>query len=184
MRIRAGYDIAYECPQPTPMLLVLNIHPSRRVGSADRRRRSTFDPPVEAWNYVDGFGNVCTRITAPAGRTTIVHRLRDLRRRPARRRRDRSRRSTTSSDLPDDVLVFLLGSRYCETDRLGEFAWATFGETPPGWARVQAICDFVHDHIAFDYRTPTRCAPPTAATTTGPGSAATSRIWRSRSAGA
>ena len=55
-------------------------------------------------------------------------------------------------DLPDDVLVFLLGSRYCDTDRLGDFAWAQFGQTAPGWSRVQAICDFVHAHIAFNYQ--------------------------------
>ena len=58
------------------------------------------------------------------------------------------------------MLVFLLGSRYCDTDRLGDFAWAQFGGTEPGWPRVQAIVDFVHDHIAFDYQNadPTRTA--------------------------
>jgi transglutaminase-like putative cysteine protease len=55
-------------------------------------------------------------------------------------------------DLPDDVLVYLLGSRYCDTDRLGDFAWSRFGSTPHGWARVQSICDFVHQHIRFDYQ--------------------------------
>ena len=87
-------------------------------------------------------------------------------------------------DLPDDALVFLLGSRYCETDRLGDFAWQTFGATEPGWARVQAIVDFVHDHITFSYRTPTRSGPPGARSTTGSASAATSRTSPSRSAAA
>jgi transglutaminase-like putative cysteine protease len=54
-------------------------------------------------------------------------------------------------DLPDESLVFLLGSRYCDTQRLSETAWSLFGQTPPGWARVQAICDFVHNHISFGY---------------------------------
>jgi hypothetical protein len=54
-------------------------------------------------------------------------------------------------DLPAETLVFLLGSRYCETDRLSEPAWNLFEKSPPGWARVQAICDFVHRHIAFGY---------------------------------
>jgi transglutaminase-like putative cysteine protease len=54
-------------------------------------------------------------------------------------------------DLPDEALMFLLASRYCETDRLSEIAWSLFGKTPLGWGRVQAICDFVHQHIAFGY---------------------------------
>ena len=54
-------------------------------------------------------------------------------------------------DLPPDTIVYLLGSRYCETDRLSDIAWKLFENTPPGWARVQAICDFVHRHIAFGY---------------------------------
>ena len=55
-------------------------------------------------------------------------------------------------DLPDEALVFLLGSRYCETDRLSEIAWSLFGTTPLGWGRVQAICDYVHQHIVFGYK--------------------------------
>src|SRR4051812_36510700 len=57
----------------------------------------------------------------------------------------------TVQTLPADTLLFLLGSRYCETDRLADEAWRLFGTTPPGWARVQAICDFVHAHITFAY---------------------------------
>ena len=88
-------------------------------------------------------------------------------------------------DLPDDVLVFLLGSRYCETDRLSDTAWSLFGDTPPGWARVQAICDYVHDHITFGYEH----ARPTRTAWDGlhgaqAASAATSRTSRSRSAAA
>ncbi len=53
--------------------------------------------------------------------------------------------------LPEETLVFLLGSRYCETDLLSETAWKLFGGAPPGWGRVQAVCDFVHGHIEFGY---------------------------------
>lgn len=150
MKIRAGFNIAYQCPQPTQMLLVLDVHPSRRpdlLSEAIIR----FDPPVEARGYIDSFGNACTRITAPAGviqmsSEFLVH--------------DSGRPDVVAwdavqhdiKDLPDEVLVFLLGSRYCDTDRLGDFAWANFSSTPPGWARVQAICDFVHGHIAFNYQ--------------------------------
>ena len=63
-------------------------------------------------------------------------------------------------DLPEDTLVFLMGSRYCETDLLSNAAWQLFGQTAPGWQRVQAICDFVHNHIVFGYENarPTKTA--------------------------
>ncbi|RWM67893.1 MULTISPECIES: transglutaminase family protein [Mesorhizobium] len=150
MRIRAGFNLAYECPQPTPMLLVLDIHPSRRVDLLTEQIIG-FDRPVDARGYIDVFGNLCTRIEAPAGLTTIstnfeIH--------------DTGKPEIVAAgavqhdikELPDNVLRFLLGSRYCDTDRLGDFAWTSFGNTAPGWARVQAICDFVHEHITFNYQ--------------------------------
>jgi transglutaminase-like putative cysteine protease len=150
MHIRAGYSLSYDCPQPTPMLLCLNIHPARRADLLTPQVLH-FSPQLDSWDYTDAFGNVCTRITAPVGRTTISTEFEiydtgtpdyvpfdavqhDIR------------------DLPDDVLVFLLGSRYCETDRLPNIAWSMFGHTPLGWPRVQAILDFVHGHIQFDYQ--------------------------------
>ncbi|RJT29848.1 transglutaminase family protein [Mesorhizobium waimense] len=150
MRIRAGFNLTYECPQPTPMLLVLEIHPSRRVDLLTEQVIG-FDRPIEARGYTDAFGNACTRIEAPAGLTTISTRFEIY---------DTGKSDVVVPDavqhdikeLPDDVLRFLLGSRYCDTDRLGDFAWANFGSTTPGWARVQAICNFVHGHIAFDYQ--------------------------------
>ncbi|WP_086994450.1 transglutaminase-like domain-containing protein [Rhizobium sullae] len=149
MKIRAGFTIGYECVQPTPMLLVLNIHPSRRPDLLTAQVLS-FNRPIEAWNYTDGFGNSCTRIVAPPGVTTISTAFEIY---------DRGQPDVVPvdapqheiKDLPDDVLVFLLGSRYCDTDRLGDFAWATFSNTISGWPRVQAIADFVHGHIEFDY---------------------------------
>ena len=150
MRIRAGYNLTYECPQPTPMLLVLEIHPSRRVDLLTEQIVN-FEPPIESRAYIDGFGNACTRIEAPAGLTTISTDFQIY---------DSGKPDVVAldavqhdiKDLPDDVLVFLLGSRYCDTDRLGNFSWATFGGTQPGWSRVQAICDFVHSHITFNYQ--------------------------------
>jgi len=150
MKIRAGFALGYECAGPTPMLLALDIHPSRRVDLLTDQVL-TFDPPIEAWGYIDGFGNACTRIVAPAGLTTLSTAFEIY---------DSGRPDIVAADavqheikdLPDEVLVFLLGSRYCETDRLGDFAWLRFGSSPLGWARVQAICDFVHNHIAFSYQ--------------------------------
>ncbi|MDO8359262.1 MAG: transglutaminase family protein [Devosia sp.] len=149
MQIKAGYRLGYECGQPTPMLLCLNIHPSRRHDLLTPQTL-VYSPSVEAWDYTDGFGNVCTRITAPVGRLTIstefeIHDsgLRDVVPLDATQHDIR--------DLPDETLVYLLGSRYCETDKLSQIAWNLFAHTRPGWPRVQAILDFVHNHIRFDY---------------------------------
>lgn len=150
MRIRAGFTLGYECGQTTPMLLVLNIHPSRRADLLTEQIL-VYDPPVEAWDYTDGFGNLCTRIVASPGTTTISTSF-DI--------RDTGRPDVVApdavqhpiEDLPDDVLVYLLGSRYCDTDRLSDLAWSLFGNTQPGWSRVQAICDYTHDRIVFDYQ--------------------------------
>jgi transglutaminase-like putative cysteine protease len=150
MQIKAGYTLRYTCPQPTPMLLALNIHPSRRQDLLTPQVLS-FSPQVEAWDYTDGFGNVATRITAPAGELTISTEfeiydsgLPDVVPTDAAQHHIR--------DLPDETLVYLLGSRYCETDILGSFAWSQFGHIPPGWQRVAAVCAFVHNHIRFDYQ--------------------------------
>ena len=150
MRIKAGYEIAYDCPGPTPMLLVLSIHPSR-VPDLVTPQQISFDRDVVPYDYVDLFGNVCTRIIAPAGRTTIRtdfviadSGLTDVIALDAKQH--------DITELPNDALIFLLGSRYCETDRLTNLAWRLFEHTPPGWARVQAICDFVHSHVRFGYQ--------------------------------
>lgn len=149
MLIRAGYEIAYDCPQPTPMVLMLSVHPSR---AADLRAPGyiTFDPPVPSSAYRDGFGNTCTRIVAPAGRLTIATDfLIEDGGLPDDHAPDAGQ--VPVEHLPDDALVFLLGSRYCETDLLSDLAWSLFGGTAPGWARVQAIVDFAHERITFGY---------------------------------
>ena len=149
MHISAGFQIVFDCPQPTPMLLMLRIHPSRTSDLVTPQEIS-FDRDVVPYDYIDGFGNVCTRIIAPAGTTTIGtdfviadSGLTDVIA-PYARQHD-------ITELPNDALVFLLGSRYCETDRLSDIAWNLFGNTPAGWPRVQAICDYVHERIAFGY---------------------------------
>ncbi|MDB5366878.1 MAG: transglutaminase family protein [Rhodospirillales bacterium] len=158
MRIRAGYRIAYQCSEPTAILAHLDLHPSRLhdLESPDRMRT---DPPVETHRYQDMFGNVCTRLVAPAGPITLSSEfiirdsgLFDLVVPDAIQHQ--------VAELPDDTLIYLLGSRYCETDRLSDVAWQLFGRTPTGWARVQAIVDYVHGHIGFDYQQarPTRGA--------------------------
>lgn len=167
MRLRAGYDLAYECPQPTPMIFCLTVHPSRQKDLV-APQTVRFTPPVAHRDYLDAFGNVCTRVVAPAGllRISTAFEIEDSGR-PDPVARDAVQHPVEA--LPDDVLVHLLGSRYCDTDRLGEFAWSRFGGTPLGWDRVQAICDFVHDHLRFDYQRadPTRTASMALAEGTG-----------------
>jgi len=149
MKIHVGFEIIYDCPQPTPMIFNLNVH-FTRVSDLVGRDDLAVDPPVPIAPYRDSFGNWCTRIVAPQGRTRVcadaivndsgapdvfVPQAQQL----------------AVPDLPEETLLFLLGSRYCETDRLSEIAWNLFGQAPSGWGRVQAICDYVHRHISFGY---------------------------------
>jgi transglutaminase-like putative cysteine protease len=150
MLIQVGYELVFYCPQNTPMILMLNIHYSRASDLVVPDHLIT-DPEVPVTSYRDGFGNWCTRILAPCGRIRLSSNavVRDTALPdpvvPAAEQH-------ALQDLPEDTLVFLLGSRYCETDLLSDVAWSNFGYTTLGWARVQAICDFVHNHIAFDYQ--------------------------------
>jgi transglutaminase-like putative cysteine protease len=150
MQIRAGYELIYDSPKPTPLILTLNIHYSRASDLIRPDHLITL-PAVPMSSYRDGFGNWCTRLVAPQGRLRLSADalVRDNGTpepsAPAARQHE-------VQDLPEETLVFLLGSRYCETDRLSELAWSLFARTPPGWARVQAICDFVHNYLVFGYQ--------------------------------
>jgi transglutaminase-like putative cysteine protease len=144
-----GYEISFAFPQETPMLLMLHVHHTRAADMVVPDRVIT-SPAVEVSAYHDGFGNWCSRIIAPAGTMRIAS-MAELEDSGIADRVLPHARQHPVQDLPPDVLVFLLGSRYCETDLLSETAWALFGHTPMGWARVQAICDFVNRHIVFNY---------------------------------
>ena len=150
MQIRCGFSLSYDCPNPTPMLLSLNLHPSRRIDLLTPQVL-TFSPEVESWDYPDSYGNICTRITAPAGIMTVstMFDIYDTGL-PDVVPLDATQHSIR--DLPDEVLLYLMGSRYCETDRMTNIAWSLFGGTQPGWPRVQAILDYVHNHLTFDYQ--------------------------------
>ena len=149
LQLRIGYELVYDCPQPTPMMLTLHVH-FTRVSDLVVPDHMVADPAVPMTGYRDGFGNWCTRIVAPAGRfrLTAAARVRDSGL-PDRIVPEAVQHPV--QDLPEETLVFLLGSRYCETDRLSQAAWDLFGKGPTGWGRVQAICDFVHRHIRFGY---------------------------------
>ncbi len=149
MQIRVGYELSYSFPQPTPVILMVNVHYTRAADLV-RPDHMLTSPSIPFTAYRDGFGNWCNRIVAPAGqlRITADAVLHDD------GRPDRyvpSAEQHTVPALPEESLVFLLGSRYCETDRLSEVAWRQFSTGPTGWGRVQAICDFVHQHLTFSH---------------------------------
>jgi transglutaminase-like putative cysteine protease len=158
MRIDIGCEFTYAFDQPTPLIAMLNVHPSR---SADLEQPDTLwtNPIVPVECYLDVFGNWCNRLLAPGGSFSFGTRatIRDAGHWDAR---ETNATQIAIEALPADTLQFLLGSRYCETDRLIETAWKLFGATPTGWARVEAVCDFVHHHLTFGYEhsRPTRTA--------------------------
>lgn len=149
MLIRFGYDITITCIQPAPMVCLLSAHPERHADMRSPEQVVT-NPQVETTTYLDLFGNLCRRLVAPAGDFSLWGdgvieddgALDEI---------DWSAGEITVAALPDDCLFHLVGSRYCETDRLSQIAWDLFGQVQPGWARVQAICDYVNAHITFGY---------------------------------
>jgi len=149
MQLRVGFDMSFDCPQPTPMILTLNVH-FTRVSDLVGRDDLKFFPPVPVQGYRDSFGNWCTRVVAPKGRMRVTaNAVLEDSGEPDVYVPDAPQ--VRVQDLPEESLLFLLGSRYCETDRLSDTAWKLFGDGPTGWGRVQAICDYVHNHIVFGY---------------------------------
>ena len=150
MQIRVGFEMVYRCPQPTPMILTLSIHYSR-VSDLLRPDHLVTSPSVPVSAYRDLFGNWCSRLVAPKGRFVLSTDalINDS---GAPDVVAPSVTQTSIDHLPESTLVYLLGSRYCETDQLSDIAWKRFSSGPTGWARVQAICDFVHRHIEFGYK--------------------------------
>jgi transglutaminase-like putative cysteine protease len=149
MKIRIGCELAYDCAQYTPMILMLHVHYTR---TADLLRADHLitNPWTPMSMYRDGFGNWCTRLVAPPGRIVLgTDGVIADRGEPEHVRLDAPQIAVEA--LPEETLVYLLGSRYCETDHLSQFAWNQFGGTTPGWPRVQAVCDYVHQHLQFGY---------------------------------
>ena len=158
MQIKIGYDIGYGADLATPMVFMLNVHPSRHADIVGTEVITT-DPQTPITYYRDGFGNICGRLVLPAGGAVISCRalVRDT------GLPDVVVPTATQlpiEQLPDECLVYLMGSRYCETDKLADLAWSLFKDTRPGWERVRAICDYVHNHLTFGYHfaAPTKSA--------------------------
>jgi transglutaminase-like putative cysteine protease len=150
VKIRAGYDIAFDCFQYVPMVLLLTVHPSRQKDLLTPHP-IRFTPDIIIRTGLDPFGNVWTRFIAPPGRLEIRNEF-VIRDSGIADEVVPGARQSDVDELADDVLPFLYGSRYCDTQKLSDQAWWLFGNIADGWQRVQAICDYVHNHIKFGYQ--------------------------------
>ena len=150
MLIRVGFEITVECAHEIPMVVALYPHVSRSddVVGSDAIRTA---PALHIAEFQDAFDNRCGRLVMPSGRTTLRSDFL-VRDQGHPDPVDFEARQLGISELPNEAIGFLMPSRYCESDLLTEEAWRLFGNTPAGWGRVQAICDWVHNHVAFDYR--------------------------------
>ena len=150
MLIRFGYDIEFFCAGPVVMLTQLDAHPELDQRIIALGPLAT-EPPLDTSTFVDAFGNEVRRFLAPAGLTRItrdcVYACDGAPQEVAPNARE-----VPLTELPPAYFTYLVGSRYCEVDRMSALAWQLFGNTPRGWARVQAICDFVERHLTFGYQ--------------------------------
>lgn len=171
MLIRSAFDIQFHLPGPSVVVALLHLHPSlqQTLRSADElliehlgtRSEAGQEPRVtiSPSDYIDSFGNICSRFVAPAGHLRVSGTsLIESRDQPDKSYPDAQQASI--EDLPSEVLQFLLPSRYCEVDRFGGIANELFAAVPPGWARATAIRDWVHDRVVFNYNAarPTKSA--------------------------
>jgi transglutaminase-like putative cysteine protease len=150
MLIRLGYDVLFEIGQSVPIVALLSVHPSRR-GHLQEPDRVLVDPSVSTEEYLDSFGNICTRFVAPPGTVRIAN---------STLIEDSgsadpvcfAAREVPVEQLPPETLRFLMSSRFCEVDLLSSTASNLFGHLPRGWGRVKAVCDWVHSHVRFSYQ--------------------------------
>ncbi|MDX7953289.1 transglutaminase family protein [Lichenihabitans sp. Uapishka_5] len=150
MLIRYGYDIAIDCYEPTPLVSMMSLH-SDRLKDLLAPEVATTSPHIPTTTYHDLYGNLCRRMMVPAGTLTLGGDA-TIRDSGLHDPVFADAPETPVGQLPNECLIFLLASRYCETDLLSQIAWNRFGSVTPGWPRVQAICDFVNKHIRFDYQ--------------------------------
>lgn len=148
MLIHAGYNLAFECDVATPMVAMLNVHPSRMADLRTAYELSSGEATGRE-DYRDSFGNICSRLILPRGTTTLScdFVIEDIGKPDPQAHADQQ----LVEHLPAEVLTYLLGSRYCDTDRLTSEAWYFFGGIEPGSPRVRAIVDFVHQHLTYGY---------------------------------
>ena len=148
--IRLGYELVFDVAAPTPMTLMLYVHPDR-ANDLHEPETLQIEPKIPVHDFIDVFGNRCARILAPKGNLRISNDM-TIEDNGEPEPIDVAAGQTHVDELPDEVLQFLSGSRYCEVDRMGALAWQLFGKEPRGYARVQAICDWIQKNVEFGYR--------------------------------
>ena len=176
LKIRAGFNLAFDSNAETPLLLMVHIRPERQCDLIEPEKLTVY-PEIPLSTYTDTFGNICTRLIAPAGRLSIWNRFLiadsgNPEKLPVRDRQHPIR------ELPDEVLIFLLGSRYCDTQKLSNLAWSLFGGYQEGWPRIQAILQYAHDKSSSAIPMLGLTEPPGMRMRNGPASAVTSHILR------
>lgn len=150
MLIRVGFDIQFQVPTEVAMVALLNVHPSREQDLLEPDELQT-EPAVPVSYYTDRAGNRCARLVAPPGLIKLTNST--LVRCPDDPDEvNWNAKEIAVRDLPNDVLVYLLNSRYCEVDRMSKIAFELFGHITPGWGRVQAICNWVNAKVEFNYQ--------------------------------
>ena len=150
MFLRIGYELSFDLSAPTHMVLMLQVHPEH-APRLQHPQRIVIEPDVRLDEFNDTLGNRAARIMALPGKLRISYDNIAIDGGEPEPRID-GQRVHTIDELPNDVLPFLLGSRWCEVDRLTPMAWDLFGKLPPTHERVQAVLDYVHANITFGYR--------------------------------
>ena len=147
MRIRVGCEFDYASDAPVAMLMLVRAQPDAEQQTLYESRWT--EPRIPVREYVDGFANTCWRFTAPAGQFRIRYdALVDISAKPDQVAPDAA--LTAVDDLPDQTLVYTLPSRFIQSDLLVPTAWELFGQTPPTWQRIQAVCDWVHANVRYE----------------------------------
>jgi transglutaminase-like putative cysteine protease len=150
MLISFGFDIALRLESEASVLFYLKLHPSR-LRDLVSPEQFEIQPGYHFDEFLDNYGNRCGRVHCKPGIIRFTNRgiIRDSGELDPI---DPPARQEEIFKLPADAMAYLLPSRYCESDsELASFAWEKFGPTQTGWERVQAICEFVHQHVEFDY---------------------------------
>lgn len=148
MRVRVGSEFVYEAEYPTPMVFLIRPRDNDIHRLLEEQRVVTPDIPIH--EYVDVFGNHQWRLTMPAGQTRLFYdAICDVD--PNADPKMLHLPGTSVDQLPDETLMFTLPSRHCQSDLVMDEAWRLFGDVPDGWARVQAICDWLHSEVRYGY---------------------------------
>ena len=148
LTIRVGCEFRHALPGPVPAIVL--VRPAGSLGARILHESWALAPAGAYHDYTDLYGNVCRRVTFPPGDSTLSYEALVV----VPGEPDPVSFGVAQArveDLPDDVLVYTLPSRFCLSDEIADEAWSLFGYTTPGWARVQTICDYVHEHITFGY---------------------------------